>query len=443
MSTELRTKILDLVREYAAEKWPHRDFQPGESTVPVSGKVFDAADVVALVDSSLDFWLTAGRFHDQFEKEFAAAAGLRFALMTNSGSSSNLLAFAALTSPTLGRRQIKPGDEVITCAVGFPTTVNPILQHGCVPVFIDADIPTYNIDVTKLEAAITPKTKAIMIAHTLGNPFNLDAIMEVAKKHELWVVEDCCDALGSTYNGQNVGTFGDIATFSFYPAHHITTGEGGAVATNRPYLKKLLESFRDWGRDCWCATGVDNTCGVRFNKQLGQLPHGYDHKYTYSHIGYNLKATDMQAAIGCSQLHKLPGFVEQRKQNFAVLTEMLSDAQDDLILPEATPNSDPSWFGYPLTLRDSSTADRTQLLRFLDARKIGTRLLFGGNLLRQPAYQNITHRVVGSLENADRITERSLWVGVYPGLDIPRLQYLTDSIKAGLVHAGAERRLVA
>jgi CDP-6-deoxy-D-xylo-4-hexulose-3-dehydrase len=440
---ELRTEILTRVREFAVRQWPARPFVAGQSPVPVSGKVFDADDVVALVDSALDFWLTAGRFSEQFEREFAQTLGLRYALLTNSGSSSNLLALAVLSSATLGARRLRPGDEVITCAVGFPTTVNPVLQYGCVPVFLDADIPTYNIDVSRLEDAVSPRTRAIMIAHTLGNPFNLDAVTAVARKHGLWLIEDSCDALGATYRGQMVGTFGDVSTFSFYPAHHITMGEGGAVATNRPYLKKLLESFRDWGRDCWCPTGVDNTCARRFGWQLGQLPAGYDHKYTYSHVGYNLKATDMQAAIGVSQLKKLPEFIERRRQNFALLTEWLSDCQDSLILPAATPHSDPSWFGFPLTLRDTSPVPRAELLKFLEARRIGLRLIFGGNLLRQPAYQGILHRVVGTLENADRITERSFWIGVYPGLDEARLRYLADSVKEGLAQIAGRSRSVS
>ena len=438
-AADLRARILELVREYHGAAWPTRPFEAGRTSVPVSGKVFDADDVAHLVDSSLDFWLTAGRFHDRFEAEFAKFLGLRHALVTNSGSSSNLLAFAALTSPQLGDRQVRPGDEVITAAVGFPTTVNPTLQHGCVPVFVDVDVPTYNIEPSLLEEAVSPRTKAIMVAHTLGNPFDLDAVMGVARKHNLWVIEDTCDALGATYRGKTVGTFGDISTYSFYPAHHITMGEGGAVATDRPVLKKLLESFRDWGRDCWCPTGVDNTCGKRFGWQLGELPCGYDHKYTYSHIGYNLKASDMQAAVGVSQLKKLPDFIAARRANFAHLTELLRDAQDDLILPQPTPHSVPSWFGYPITLREGSPADRNEVIAALESRKIGTRLLFGGNLLRQPAYRGIPHRVVGPLTNADRITARTFWVGVYPGLGADRLDFIASTLKESL--ATARRRV--
>ena len=427
----LRNRILELVREYHAANWPAKPFAPGQSTVPVSGKVFDADDLTHLVDASLDFWLTAGRYHDQFEREFARAMGTRFCLVTNSGSSSNLLAVAALTSPRLGDRRLVPGDEVITVATGFPTTVNPVIQHGLIPVFLDVHIPTYNIDTTRLEEAISPRTKAIMVAHTLGNPFDLDAVKAVADKHNLWLIEDTCDAVGATYRGRGVGTFGDIATVSFYPAHHITMGEGGAVLTDSPLLKKLLESFRDWGRDCWCPTGQDNTCGKRFNWQLGQLPCGYDHKYTYSHIGYNLKATDMQAAVGVSQLKKLPGFVQARRDNFATLRRLLADC-DELILPEATPHSEPSWFGFPITLADKCPVSRGDLIAALEGKRIGTRLLFGGNLLRQPAYEGVPHRVVGPLTNADIVTDRTFWVGVYPGLDGEKLAFIADTIKAAL-----------
>jgi CDP-6-deoxy-D-xylo-4-hexulose-3-dehydrase len=439
----LRRRILDLVREYHAANWPARPFTPGESAVPVSGKVFDADDLTHLVDASLDFWLTAGRFHDQFEREFAEAMGTRFCLVTNSGSSSNLLAVAALTSPRLGDRRLMPGDEVITVATGFPTTVNPAIQHGLIPVFLDVHLPTYNIDVTRLEAAVSPRTKAIMVAHTLGNPFDLDAVKAVADRHNLWLIEDTCDAVGATYRGQKVGTFGDIATVSFYPAHHITMGEGGAVLTDKPVLKKLLESFRDWGRDCWCPTGHDNTCGKRFDWQLGQLPCGYDHKYTYSHLGYNLKATDMQAAVGVSQLKKLPGFVAARRQNFTRLRGMLAECQDELLLPEATPHSDPSWFGFPITLREACRVSRSDLIAELEGKRIGTRLLFGGNLLRQPAYEGVPHRVVGPLTNADVVTERTFWVGVYPGLDGEKLSFIARTIKGALAKAGGRVSLNA
>lgn len=400
--------------------------------VPVSGKVFDAEDVQYAVDAALDFWLTAGRFAEEFERDFAKTMDQRFCLLVNSGSSANLLAIAALTSPKLGNDCLQPGDEVITVAAGFPTTVNPLIQHGLVPVFLDVDIPTYNIDVTKLEEAITRKTRAIMIAHTLGNPFNLEAIAKIAKAHDLWLIEDCCDAVGAEYAGQKVGTFGDIATVSFYPAHHMTMGEGGAVLTQSPKLKKLLESFRDWGRDCWCAPGVDNTCGKRFGQQLGNLPEGYDHKYTYSHIGYNLKLSDMQAAIGCSQLKKLPHFIERRRENFDYLTAGLASASDLIELPKATPNSQPSWFGFPITVRDNAPISRTDMTRWLETRKIGTRLLFAGNLLRQPAYANIKHRVVGELTNTDRVMMNTFWVGVYPGLSPAMLDWIIDSIQEGL-----------
>ncbi len=427
---QLRDDILERTRTFHAANWQPTSFVPGESAVPVTGKVFDAEELVNLIDASLDFWLTAGRFADDFESRFAKFLGLRYSLLTNSGSSSNLLAVTALTSHLLGERRLKPGDEVITAAVGFPTTVNPIIQNGAIPVFIDVDIPTYNVNVERLEAAVTPRTRAICIAHTLGNPFNLDAVMDVARKHGLYVIEDTCDAIGSTYRNQNVGTFGHISTASFYPAHHITMGEGGAVMTDRPILKKILESFRDWGRDCWCPPGKDNTCGKRFCQQHGNLPESYDHKYVYSHIGYNLKATDMQAAIGLKQLDKLPRFIEQRKANFAYLHAELSDLQDDLVLPVATEHSDPAWFGFPITIRDESQVDRVQLINDLTADKIGTRLLFGGNLLRQPAYRNIEHRVVGDLVNADRITDQTFWVGVYPGLTNEMLDHIAKSIRS-------------
>ncbi|MCU0705139.1 MAG: lipopolysaccharide biosynthesis protein RfbH [Fimbriiglobus sp.] len=432
-AADLRADILDRVRAFHRVNWPARSFVPGQTPVPVSGKVFDDAELVALVDSSLDFWLTAGRFADQFEQRFATFFGTRYSLLTNSGSSSNLLAVAALTSPRLGDRRLMPGDEVIAVAAGFPTTVNPVLQHGCVPVFLDIDVPTYNIDVTRLEEAISPRTKAVMIAHTLGNPFNLDAVQGLCEKHNLWLIEDCCDAAGATYRGQGVGTFGDIATCSFYPAHHITMGEGGAVMTDTPLLKKLLECFRDWGRDCWCPPGHDNTCGKRFGWQLGDLPNGYDHKYTYSHIGYNLKATDMQAAVGVAQLDKLPEFIRRRRENFATLSRLLADVQDRLILPTATPHADPSWFGFPITLADDCPVSRNDVIARLDANKIGTRLLFGGNLLRQPAYQGIPHRVVGDLQNTDRVMHRTFWVGVYPGLTEEMLAFVATTLKEAVM----------
>ena len=427
---ELRAKIRALVDEYYREAFPARDFAPGTSPVPISGRVFDERELESLVDSSLDFWLTTGRFAERFEREFARFFGLRAAVLVNSGSSANLLALSALTSHKLGDRRLKPGDEVITAAAGFPTTVNPVLQCGLVPVFVDVHIPTYNIDVSRLEAALSPKTRAIMLAHTLGNPFDLAAVTALAKKHGLWLVEDCCDAVGSTYDGKLVGTFGDVATTSFYPAHHITMGEGGCVLTDQPLLRTLIESFRDWGRDCWCAPGNENTCGKRFDWQLGELPHGYDHKYIYSHIGYNLKATDMQAAVGVAQLAKLPDFIAARKRNFARLKQGLGDLTGFFILPEATPNSDPSWFGFPLLLREDAGISRAELMRRLNGKKIGTRQLFGGNLVRQPAYQSVAHRVVGPLTNSDRIMNQVFWIGVYPGLTAEMLDYAIDALHA-------------
>ncbi len=428
----IRDDIRQRVGQYYAAAWPGKLFKPGETPVPVSGKVFDADDIQHAVDASLDFWLTAGRFADEFEREFAKVMDQRSCLLVNSGSSANLLAIAALTSPKLGKDRLMPGDEVITVAAGFPTTVNPIIQHGLIPVFIDVDIPTYNIDVSRLEEALSNRTRAIMIAHTLGNPFDLATVAEFAKKHDLWLIEDCCDAVGAEYAGQKVGTFGDIATVSFYPAHHMTMGEGGAVLTRSTKLKKLIESYRDWGRDCWCAPGVDDTCGKRFCWQLGELPEGYDHKYTYSHIGYNLKLSDMQAAVGVSQLKKLADFIKRRRQNFDYLTSALASESDFIELPRATPNSTPSWFGFPITVRDAAPISRFQLTRLLESRKIGTRLLFAGNLLRQPAYQGIPHRVVGSLENTDRIMNDTFWVGVFPGLTNPMLDWIVDTIKFGL-----------
>lgn len=424
----LRQQILALVDAYTAEAFPAKPFIPGQSPVPVSGRVFDAQELRLLVESGLDFWLTTGRFAHEFEKRFAAFWGLRHAILVNSGSSANLLALTCLTSATLGERQLKPGDEVITVAAGFPTTINPILQNQLKPVFVDVQIPTYNVDVNQLETALSSRTRAIILAHTLGNPFDLQTVRAFARQNHLWLIEDCCDATGALYNGRMVGTFGDLATVSFYPAHHLTMGEGGCVLTDSPALKKLVESFRDWGRDCWCETGHDATCGKRYDWQLGSLPYGYDHKYTYSHIGYNLKATDMQAAVGVAQLDKLPGFIETRKRNFNTLRQDLHDLQDFFILPQATPHSDPSWFGFPLAVQASAPFDRQALLRFLDARKIGTRLLFGGNLTRQPAYQNIEYRVAGSLENTDFVMNQVFWLGVYPGLTDEMLTYMIESL---------------
>jgi CDP-6-deoxy-D-xylo-4-hexulose-3-dehydrase len=423
----LRAQILALTAEYAAEAFAPRAFVPGVTPVPVSGKVFDAAEVQALVDSSLDFWLTTGRFADAFQKEFARFFRMRHAILVNSGSSANLLALTCLTSRTLGERQIRPGDEVITVATGFPTTVNPIFQNGLVPVFVDVDIPTYNLDVNRLEAARSSKTRAVMIAHTLGNPFNLEAVSAFCKQHNLWLIEDCCDAVGATYNDQPVGRFGDVATVSFYPAHHITMGEGGAVLTDKPKLKKLIESFRDWGRDCWCEPGKDNTCGKRFEWQLGDLPQGYDHKYTYSHIGYNLKATDMQAAVGLAQMQKLPAFISTRRTNFARLHAGLRDLQEYFILPQATVNSDPSWFGFPIAVRPGAPFTRNQVVYTLEEHKIATRLLFGGNLVRQPAYRDQNYRVAGPLANSDFVMNNVFWIGVYPGLTAPMLDYVIET----------------
>lgn len=427
---ELRAEILRLVTEYCDAAFPPREFEPGVSSAMVSGRVFDADDVRHLVDSSLDFWLTTGRYAAAFEHSFARYFGVRSAVLVNSGSSANLVAFAALTSPKLGDRRIQPGAEVITVAGGFPTTLNPIIQHQAVPVFVDITLPTFQVDVARLEEALSPRTKAIMIAHTLGNPFDVETVAAFAKKHNLWLIEDCCDALGATVNGKSVGTFGDIATVSFYPAHHITMGEGGCVLTDKPLLKTLIESFRDWGRDCWCEPGKDNTCGKRFDWQLGQLPCGYDHKYTYSHIGYNLKVTDMQAAVGVSQLKKLPSFIAARNKNWQALRDGLADLQDVYLLPEATPGTVPSWFGFPFAVRPEAPFTRNQLVRLLDAKKIGTRLIFAGNLLRQPAYENIVHRVVGDLSNTDYMMNQALWVGVYPGLQEPAIAYMIETLRA-------------
>ena len=429
----IKKQILDLVAAYATEQYAPVNFVPGKSPVPVSGKVLGAAELQHLVEASLDGWLTTGRFNDLFEKKLGEFLGARFVLTVNSGSSANLLAFAALTSHELGDKALQPGDEVITVATGFPTTVNPMLLYGMVPVFIDAHIPTYNGDVTQLEAAISPKTRAIMMAHTLGNPFDLARVKALADKHDLWLIEDCCDALGSTYQGQMVGSFGHIGTLSFYPAHHITMGEGGAVFTNNGKLKKIMESIRDWGRDCWCAPGKDNTCGKRFDWQLGELPHGFDHKYTYSHLGYNLKISDMQAAVGLAQLERLPEFVQRRKDNFSFLKQQLSDCPH-LILPEATAGSDPSWFGFPITIAQDAPFNRLDLLKHLDEAKIGTRLIFGGNLLRQPYMQGRNYRVHGTLKTSDTIMNRSFWIGVYPGLSQAMLTYVAESINRFVLH---------
>jgi CDP-6-deoxy-D-xylo-4-hexulose-3-dehydrase len=403
-------------------------FVAGQSPIPASGKVIGAPELCNLVEAALDGWLTTGRFNDAFERRLAVFLGVKHALTTNSGSSANLLAVSALTSPLLGDRALKSGDEVITVAAGFPTTVNPSLLYGLVPVFVDVDIPTYNVRTDVIEEAISPKTRAIMLAHTLGNPFNMDTVLQVARKHNLWLVEDCCDALGSTYKGQLVGTFGDIGTVSFYPAHHITMGEGGAVFTNSAELRRILESVRDWGRDCYCPPGKENTCGKRFGWQICDLPYGYDHKYTYSNLGFNLKITDMQAAVGLAQLSRLPEFVAQRKENFNRLRQRLSPLEEFLLLPEPTAKSDPAWFGFPLTLREEAGVYRSDLLKYLDQHKIGTRLLFGGNLIRQPYFQGKTYRVSGSLENTDRVMNDSFWLGVYPALGEQEFDYMAEKL---------------
>jgi CDP-6-deoxy-D-xylo-4-hexulose-3-dehydrase len=427
---ELRQQILQLVTQYTAQRHAPRAFVPGESVVPPSGKIFGAEEVCNAVDAALDFWLTTGRFNAEFERKLAAFLDVRWAVTTNSGSSANLLALAALTSPKLGDRALHPGDELITVAAGFPTTVNPAVQYGLIPVFVDVDIPTYNIQPAAIEAAITSKTRAIMVAHTLGNPFDLAEVLRIARQHGLWLIEDCCDALGSRYNGQLVGTFGDIATLSFYPAHHITMGEGGAVFSNDNQLKVLVESFRDWGRDCWCDPGNDATCGKRFQWQLGDLPFGYDHKYVYSHIGYNLKITDFQAAVGVAQLDRLGGFIAQRRSNFAYLHDRLKQFEEFLILPEATPNSEPSWFGFPITVRASAPFTRLELLTFYDAAKIGSRLLFSGNLTRQPAYKDVAYRISGSLTNTDIVMNQTYWLGIYPGITTEMMDFVAERTEA-------------
>ncbi|MCK9636649.1 MAG: lipopolysaccharide biosynthesis protein RfbH [Methylobacter tundripaludum] len=429
---ELKQQIFDLVERYSELHFAEQAFEAGASVIPPSGKVLGASELKNMVDASLDGWLTTGRFNKAFEQRFAEFVCVPYALTTTSGSAANLLAFTALTSYKLGERALKPGDEVITVAAGFPTTVNPILQNGMVPVFVDVDIPTYNIDPQKIEAAVTERTRAIMIAHTLGNPFDLDAVMAVAQKYDLWVIEDCCDALGSLYKGRHVGSFGHIATCSFYPAHHITMGEGGIVFTKDRKLKKIIESFRDWGRDCYCAPGCDDTCRKRFGWQLGTLPQGYDHKYTYSHLGYNLNISDMQAACALAQMDRLPEFIAARKRNFAFLKERLKSCEALLILPEATADSEPSWFGFPITIRESAGIERVELLKYLDQYKIGTRLLFAGNLTRQPYFKDRTYRVSGELTRTDEIMNNTFWIGVYPGLNEQKLAFVVEKIEAFL-----------
>jgi len=429
---QLRSDIAQLVARYAESAHAPRPFVPGESPVPVSGKVIGTRELQLMVEASLDGWLTTGRFNEQFQQRLADFLGVKHLITVNSGSSANLVAFSTLTSPRLGARAIRPGDEVIGVAAGFPTTVNPILQFGAVPVFVDVDLATHNIDASKVEAAITPRTRAIMLAHSLGNPFNLDVITALCRKHGLWLVEDCCDALGATYDGRLVGTFGDIGTLSFYPAHHITMGEGGAVFTNDPELKLIAESFRDWGRDCYCPPGKDNTCNKRFCWKLGNLPEGYDHKYTYSHLGYNLKISDMQAACALAQMDRLDDFIRIRRHNFEYLKHRLQSCAEFLHLPEATPKSNPSWFGFPLVLKPESGVRRVDLLNYLDQAKIGTRLLFAGNLTRQPYMIGRNFRVSGDLTNTDIVMNQTFWLGVYPGLTEAHLDYVADKLETFL-----------
>jgi CDP-6-deoxy-D-xylo-4-hexulose-3-dehydrase len=425
----LRSEIAALVSSYAKEQYKVKAFVPGETVIPPSGKLLGEEELQNMVAASLDGWLTTGRFNAEFEKKLAAFLGVKYCLSVNSGSSANLVAFSTLTSPKLGDRAIKKGDEVIGVAAGFPTTVNPIIQFGAIPVFVDVDIKTHNVNADLIEAAITPKTKAIMLAHALGNPFNLEKVVDLCKKYNLWLVEDTCDALGAEYNGQKCGTFGDIGTLSFYPAHHMTMGEGGAVFMNNPELKVIAESFRDWGRDCYCAPGCDNTCGCRFEQKHGDLPYGYDHKYVYSHSGYNLKITDMQAACGLAQLDKLDYFIERRRENYTYLRNRLETLSEYLELPEPTPNSNPSWFGFPLTLKPESGVTRVELTRFLDDNKIGSRLLFAGNLLKQPYFKDVQYRVVGDLTNTDITMNNTFWIGVQPALTEEHLDFVADKLE--------------
>ena len=425
----LRKDIANLVKQYAELQYVEKVFEPGKDTVPPSGKVIGAKELQYMVDASLDGWLTTGRFNEQFEKELSEFIGIRHLITVNSGSSANLVAFATLTSPKLGSKSIKKGDEVIGVAAGFPTTVNPIVQFGAIPVFVDIDLKTHNVNADLIERAITPKTKAIMLAHTLGNPFNLKKVKELCDKYNLWLIEDCCDALGAEYDGKHVGTFGDIATCSFYPAHHITMGEGGAVFTNNSELISIAESFRDWGRDCYCKPGCDDTCGKRFDQQLGNLPQGYDHKYTYSHLGYNLKISDMQAACGLAQIKRLPEFIKKRNSNFAYLSDRLSTLTDFIELTVPTANSTPSWFGFPITVKGYSGVNRVDLIKYLDQNKIGTRLLFAGNLTRQPYFEDIKHRVVGELVNTDVTMNQTLWLGIYPGIGVNQLDFIAEKME--------------
>ena len=426
---EIKSRILDLVNNYSSINFKEKEFIPGISDVPVSGKVIGGLELQNMVEASLDGWLTTGRFNQQFEEKLSQFLGVKCLLTVNSGSSANLIAFSTLTSPKLKDRAIQKGDEIISVAAGFPTTVNPIVQFGAIPVFVDVKISTYNIDENLVEAAITKKTKAVMLAHTLGNPFNVKKIKEICEKYNLWLIEDSCDALGSKFDNQNVGTFGDLATLSFYPAHHITMGEGGAVFTNSKKLERIAESFRDWGRDCYCEPGKDNTCNKRFGWQLGDLPYGYDHKYTYSHLGYNMKITDMQAACGLAQLDRLEGFIKKRKENFNFLYKNLKDLEQLLILPEPEKNSEPSWFGFPLSLVNNSKYNRNDIIQHLNSNKIGTRLLFSGNLIKQPYMKNVNFRVHGKLENTDFVMNNTFWIGLYPGLSFKHLEYVIDKLK--------------
>jgi len=428
LSTDSQKVIAELVAAAMSQRHPTKIFIPGESAVPVTGKVFGQEELTAAVQASLDFWLTSGPYTEKFERRFAKTVGMRHAFMVNSGSSANLLALTALTSSKLGDRALMPGDEVLTVAAGFPTTVTPILQNGLVPVYVDVDLETYVANDQALQDAISPKTKAIMMAHTLGNPFDVDLVEKLAKKHNLWVVEDSCDALGGTYRGKNLGTFGDFSTFSFYPAHHITTGEGGAVLAKKVAMKPIVESFRDWGRDCWCAPGCDNTCLKRYEWQLGELPEGFDHKYTYSHIGYNLKSGDIQAAIGLAQLDRLETFVQLRRRNWNYLMKGFADLDEFLLLPKATEHSDPSWFGFAMTVKTDGPKTRNEIVQALNERKIATRLLFGGNLLRQPAFAGTPRRVHGELNNTDIVMNDTFWIGVWPGLTVPMLDYMIESL---------------
>lgn len=429
-ASEIRARIEKLVEDFHQVQFAPPDFVPGQTVVPVAGRTFDHDELTTLVEAALDFWLTAGRFAHQFERDFARYMGARVAALVNSGSSANLLALSALTSPKLGDMRLQPGDEVITAAAGFPTTVNPIVQNGLVPVFVDVNVPSYALDVSALPAALSERTRAIMLAHTLGNPFDLAAITAFCEKHDLWLIEDCCDAVGSTYDGKQVGSFGDLATVSFYPAHHITMGEGGCVLAAKPEIMTLVESFRDWGRDCWCRSGEDNKCGRRFDWQLGELPEGYDHKYTYSHIGYNMRGTDLQAAIGCAQLRKLPGFVEARRRNYATLRDGLRDMEEYFMFTDPTPRSDPSWFGFPLAVRPDSGLSRRNVIAYLEANKIDTRLVFAGNIIRQPAYRDVRHRTIGELSNSDFVMQQSFWIGLHPGLTAPMLEYVLEVFHA-------------